>query len=158
MAVSTSISTLASEPWTISTRTGSALAPASAVSGPNGNWVGARRLMPRSSVTIRLRYSSTRTSKPGWIGTVEPNSSTITGPLMLEPGARLSRWTTGVSTYPASASKQTARPAPLVEEGRSPVTKPSEGTRRISGLVIGPMPDTRRFTHSTCCEASPEKS
>ena len=44
MAVSTSISTLASEPWTISTSTGSALAPASSVRCPNGNWVGALRL------------------------------------------------------------------------------------------------------------------
>ena len=44
MAVSTSISTLASEPWTISTSTGSALAPASSVRWPNGNWVGALRL------------------------------------------------------------------------------------------------------------------
>ena len=34
MAVSTSISTLAREPWTISTSTGSALAPASSVSIP----------------------------------------------------------------------------------------------------------------------------
>ena len=49
MAVSTSISTLASEPCTISTSTGSALAPASDVRGPNGNCVGARRLMTRSS-------------------------------------------------------------------------------------------------------------
>ena len=51
MAVSTSISTLASDPCTISTSTGSALAPASSVSMPNGNCVGARRLslMPRSS-------------------------------------------------------------------------------------------------------------
>ena len=46
MAVSTSISTAAREPWTISTSTGSALAPESAVSGPKGNWVGARRLPP----------------------------------------------------------------------------------------------------------------
>src|SRR5690349_19029105 len=43
MAVSTSCSTAASEPCTISTSTGSALRPASAVSVPNGNWVGARR-------------------------------------------------------------------------------------------------------------------
>ena len=49
MAVSTSISTLASEPCTISTRTGSALAPASAVRVPNGNWVGARRLSPSAA-------------------------------------------------------------------------------------------------------------
>ena len=43
MAVSTSISTLANDPWTISTRTGSALAPASAVRWPNGKSVGALR-------------------------------------------------------------------------------------------------------------------
>ena len=107
---------------------------------------------------MRLRYSSTRTSNPGWIGTVEPNSSTITGPVMVDPGGRSLRDTTGVSTYPASASKHTGRDPPLVEEGRSPVTKPSAETRLISGRVIGPMPDTRRFTHSTCWDGSPAKS
>jgi hypothetical protein len=43
IAVSTSISTLASEPCTISTSTGSAPAPASSVRWPKGNSVGARR-------------------------------------------------------------------------------------------------------------------
>ncbi len=45
MAVSTSASTLASVPWTISTSTGSALAPWSAVRKPKGKSVGARRLI-----------------------------------------------------------------------------------------------------------------
>ena len=31
----------------------------------------------------------------------------ITGPLTTCPGSRAVRWTTGVSTYPSSASKQT---------------------------------------------------
>ena len=55
IAVSTSISTLASDPCTISTSTGSAEAPASSVSDPNGKSVGARLLIGRSSRTIMLR-------------------------------------------------------------------------------------------------------
>ena len=57
IAVSTSISTLASEPWTISTSTGSALAPASAVRWPYGNCVGALLLCWSEVVT---RHSSSR--------------------------------------------------------------------------------------------------
>ena len=47
IAVSTSISTLASVPCTISVSTGSALAPASSVRKPNGKSVGTRRLTGR---------------------------------------------------------------------------------------------------------------
>ena len=41
---------------------------------------------------------------------MEPNSSMITGPATVVPGASSTRGTTGVSTYPASASKHTGRP------------------------------------------------
>ena len=109
-------------------------------------------------VTMRLRYSSTRTSKPGWIGTVDPNSSTITGPVTLAPGAQVA----------ARDDRGLDVPGLRVEadgpcrgfEARSLALLAPQTTRGrwISGLVIGPMPDTRRFTHSTCCEASPEKS
>src|SRR6476619_5084809 len=54
IAVSTSISTDASVPWTISTSTGSAPASASSVRKPYGNWVGARLLMgpPHDQVAV----------------------------------------------------------------------------------------------------------
>ena len=45
----------------------------------------------------RLAQSSTTTSKPGWTGMVEPNSSTMAGPLKVSPAPRSARQTTGVS-------------------------------------------------------------
>ena len=60
-------------------------------------------------VTMMLRYSSMRAVKPGCSGTVEPNSSMIAGPVTTVPGARSARQSTGVSTYPSAASKQTCR-------------------------------------------------
>ena len=56
---------------------------------------------------------------------------------------------TGVSTYPSSASKQTGRRAGLEASLRSRLDRRGS-TSRISGRWIGPMPVTRRFTHSTC--------
>ena len=68
------------------------------------------------------------------------------------PGARSVRQSTGVSTYPSAASKQT---------GRVPFGFGSPAAASpllICGRTIGPMPETRRFTHSTCWVGSPEKS
>ena len=110
MAVSTSISTLARVPWTISTRIGSTVVP-SAVSrlpcsyavgrpavftGASAAWgwaVVAVVLMgaQASLVMTRLPIASTRTVKPGWTGTVEPNSSTIAGPARVSPARRSGR-------------------------------------------------------------------
>ena len=96
---------------------------------------------------------------PGCSGTVDPNSSMIAGPVTTVPGGQVGAPRTGVSTYPSSASKQTGLVGgrALVE----PVSRPRRSSlsgRRISGRVIGPIPDTRRFTHSTCWVGSPEKS
>ena len=44
-----------------------------------------------SLVITRLPYASTRTVKPGWTGTVEPNSSTMTGPATSSPARRSGR-------------------------------------------------------------------
>jgi murein DD-endopeptidase MepM/ murein hydrolase activator NlpD len=72
------------------------------------------------STGCHLHFTVMENGKP-----VDPNSSTITGPVSVEPGGRSDRGTTGVSTYPVSASKHTG--LPLVEEGAlAPVTRPGE--------------------------------
>ncbi len=81
-------------------------------------------------VTIRLRYSSTRTWKPGCTGTVEPNSSMITGPVTTCPAGSSVRWTTGVSTYPSLGVEADLprRPGADFEARRRPVLE-AAGTR-----------------------------
>ena len=49
------------------------------------------RTSQASLVTTRLPNASTRTVKPGWTGTVEPNSSTIAGPEKVSPARRSGR-------------------------------------------------------------------
>ncbi len=97
-----------------------------------------------------------RAVKPGCSGTVEPNSSMIAGPTTTVPGDRSGRQSTGVSTYPSPASKQTC--LTVVEVRAERASKPPSGVFLISGRWIGPMPETRRLTHSTCWVGSPEKS
>ena len=48
-------------------------------------------LRQASLVTTRLPNASTRTVKPGWTGTVEPNSSTTAGPAKVSPARRSGR-------------------------------------------------------------------
>ena len=98
IAVSTSISTLARVPWTISTRIGSTVLPAGVSRLPCSYAVGRpavfiAHLSVRSMVLVmtRLPIESTRTVKPGWTGTVEPNSSMIAGPSSVSPARRSGR-------------------------------------------------------------------
>ena len=132
-------------------------------------------------VTMMLSRSSIRAMKPGCSGTVEPNSSMIAGPVMMAPTARSGRHRTGVSTYPSAGSKQTclvrcgfetladarssttgsadARSSTTgFADARSSTTGMAASTLAISGRWIGPTPETRRLTHSTCCVVSPSKS
>ena len=111
-------------------------------------------------VTMMLRRSSIRATKPGCSGTVEPNSSMIAGPVTTVPTARSGRHRTGVSTYPSAGSKQTCAGSWFRELARSLPARASSttGKRWISGRWIGPTPETRRLTHSTCCVGSPSKS
>ena len=53
----------------------------------------------------------------------------------------------------ADRAVDAASPVAAVDAGRR-----ASSRLRISGRVIGPIPETRRLTHSTCCESSPEKS
>src|SRR5699024_9130071 len=106
-----------------------------------------------SRVTMMLRYSSMRTTNPGWTGTVEPNSSMMVGPASRVPGTRSSRQKTGVSTRPRPGSKQTCRWDVGAGCGSA-----CSGSGVSSGRWIGPMPETRRLTHSTCWSGFPSKS
>ncbi len=140
IAVSTSFSTAASEPSTISSTTGSTPSTASVLIGS----------LPRSPAGCRTGRRVA--AKPGCSGTVEPNSSTTAGPVDLvvrrEVGPPVDR---GVH--------------PVVEEdrpyaGTRPLAArpPAGGSSRSRGRSIGPTPVTRRFTHSTGCRgSSPER-
>src|SRR5262249_43414542 len=98
-------------------------------------------------VTTRLPSGSTRAVKPGCSGTVEPYSSMTAGPATTSPGPRSARWSTCASTYPSSkyTGRTPGRAGPVPTMGRS------EGRR------IGPIPVTRRLTHSTCCSGRSRK-
>ena len=94
---------------------------------------------------------STRAVKPGCSGTVEPNSSMTAGPLSRSPGRRSGRQYTGVSSVRSKCTGLVAVRA------RSGLPSPA-GCSISSGRRIGPIPVTRRLTHSTCCAASSRKS
>src|SRR5262249_41628315 len=92
--------------------------------------------------TIRLPRGSTVAVKPGGSGTVAPYSSITAGPSTVDPAGNEGRQYVGVSSK--VPSKQTGR-LPLLCRGPVVAAPDSAGRR------IGPMPVTRRFTHSTCC-------
>ena len=69
-------------------------------------------------VTIRLRYSSTRTWKPGCTGTVEPNSSMIAGPVT--PSSRLAGRCAGDERRARrTPPRRRSRPSRSLDVGRS---------------------------------------
>ena len=76
----------------------------------------------------------------------------IAGPVTTCPGGRSGRHSTGVSTYPSPASKQTGSRGPAAPAGASSARAPRTAAGS-PGAVIGPIPETRRLTHSTCCGA-----
>jgi hypothetical protein len=73
------------------------------------------------------------------MGMVEPYSSMIAGPSTTAPASSAARWRIGVS---CRSSKCTF----LVAATGSTFWY---GLRRMAGRVIGPMPETRKLTHST---------
>ena len=106
--------------------------------------------VPRRGSRSRLTYSSTRAVKPGCSGTVEPNSSMIAGPgRRPSPGGQVGAPDDRGVDVPGR--RRRSRPAGVPVGRRWRARRRSGPTEPlISGRRIGPMPETRRFTHSTC--------
>ena len=86
-----------------------------------------------------------RPVKPGWSGSVEPYSSMTAGPCDDVAGGE-------AGAVGGSGRRAAARPRRR-RRGRSRARRSSPAARRgraaMAGRVIGPMPETRRLTHST---------
>ena len=108
-----------------------------------------------SRVTMMLRKSSMRAAKPGWSGhrgaellddrRARDRRGPAAGRGATAPACRRTR---------PPASKQTGLDPASSRSRALPATVPAASTPlRISGRWIGPMPETRRLTHSTCWRA-----
>ena len=81
----------------------------------------------------------------------------ITGPSTTVPGHEVGALVHGRVDVPVRGV-EADRPARRKIAGRPRRRRRLTGWRLISGRWIGPMPETRRLTHSTCWVASPAKS
>ena len=94
--------------------------------------------------------------KPGCSGTVEPNSSMIAGPVDDRARGEVGAPQHRRLDVPVGGVEADRAARPVSAGGAAPSAERVRGW--ISGRWIGPMPETRRLTHSTCWVASPAKS